>query len=92
MVLGQVDDIVQVAGGLHHQRIGMRMIFQQDLRGFPYAVQMMDVVRAIVLRVGAGDCDQARGPVACVVGCAVHVQAVPLAGMTGSVGIVPSFS
>ncbi len=53
-VLGKVDQVVQVAGRQHHQRVGVRIIVQQQGGVAPDAMQVVGVVCAVVSHCGAG--------------------------------------
>jgi hypothetical protein len=64
IVLRQVDQVVQVAGGQHHQHVGLRIIGEQGLRGAPDAVEVAGIVGAIEVAGGAFECEggEARTP------------------------------
>ncbi len=63
IVLGQVDQIVQIAAGQHYQRIGLRIIVQQQAGVAPHAVQVVGVVGAVHALRCRGQGHQARVPV-----------------------------
>lgn len=62
VVLRQIDDVVQIACGLDHHRIRLLMGRRQSLRNPPDAVQVADVVRAIIVAAVDRESDQSRLP------------------------------
>ena len=62
MVFRQVDQVVQIAGGHHGEGVGLRMVLQQDGGVAPDALQVVDVVGAVVAQAGRGQCQQAWLP------------------------------
>lgn len=62
MILRQVDQVVQVAGRQHDQRVCLRMLGQQRGGIAPDAVQVVDIVGAVVARGGGGQSHEAGLP------------------------------
>ncbi len=48
MVFRQIDDVVEIAGGQHHQTVGLTACHNL-LRGFPDAAKMRDIMRFVIL-------------------------------------------
>ena len=63
MILWQIHQIMQVGRRLHDSSVCLRIVCQQDLRGGPHAMQVLDIVGTVVVGLRLHQCDELRLPV-----------------------------